>query len=345
MRKLKYTFSRVALNQIYLSYLLPIIEYSCVVWDGCTERDIESLQKLQNEAARIVTGLTRSVSLDNLYNESGWLSLIERRRQQKLIFMYKSVNGLVPSYVSDLIPPLVGETNAYNLRNNNNITVPFCRTEISRKSCIPSSISAWNSLDIELRNSPSLSSFKYQLKKNTQNNSIVPTYYRVGGRYISVLHARIRNNCSNLFFDLYINHLSPSPTCSCSEEVEDAEHYFFRCSHFINERISLFRSTRNFNPLNVNKLLFGNENLTPEEMLLFSKPSKLLSRTPEGSPISLLFTKASMTIYLMTFHSIILLFIWLVYYLHYYTFHSITFSYFCKTYMFTLPLSCVWILL
>ena len=108
--------------------------------------------------------------------------------------MYKSVNGLVPSYVSDLIPPLVGETNAYNLRNNNNITVPFCRTEISRKSCIPSSISAWNLLDTELRNSLSLSSFKYQLKK-AQNNSIVPTYYKVGSRYISVLHARIRNNC------------------------------------------------------------------------------------------------------------------------------------------------------
>ena len=122
-----------------------------------------------------MTGLTRSVSLDNLYKESGWVSLIERRKQQKLIFMYKSVNGLVPSYVSDLIPSLVGETNAYNLRNNNNITVPFCRTEFSRKSCIPSSISAWNSLDIELRNSPPLSSFKYQLKKKTQNNSIQHT--------------------------------------------------------------------------------------------------------------------------------------------------------------------------
>ena len=83
--------------------------------------------------------------------------------------MYKSVNGLVPSYA---IPPLVGETNAYNLRNNNNITVPFCRTEISRKSCIPSSISAWNSLDIELRNSPSLSSFKYQLKKKKKHKII-----------------------------------------------------------------------------------------------------------------------------------------------------------------------------
>ena len=126
----------------------------------------------------------------------------------------------ISNSVSDLIPPLVGETNAYYLRNNNNITVPFCRTEISRKSCIPSSISTWNSLDIELRNSPSLSSFKYQLKKKTQNNSIVPTYYKVGSRYISVLHARIRNNCCNLFFDLYINHLSPSPTCSCLKKLK-----------------------------------------------------------------------------------------------------------------------------
>ena len=83
--------------------------------------------------------------------------------------MYKSINGLVSTYVSDLIPPSVGEIRTYTLRNQDNITVPFCRTEILRKSCIPSSISAWNSLDIELRNSPSLARFKYRLK-NHQNN-------------------------------------------------------------------------------------------------------------------------------------------------------------------------------
>ena len=99
-----------------------------------------STQKLQNEAARIVTGLTRSISLGNLHRECGWVSLVERRRQQKLIFMYKSVTGLVPTYISDLIPPIVGEISTYALRNQNDITVPFCRTEISRKSCIPSSI-------------------------------------------------------------------------------------------------------------------------------------------------------------------------------------------------------------
>ena len=58
--------------------------------------------------------------------------------------MYKSINGLVPSYISELIPPLVSEITDYPLRNQNNITVPFCRMEIARKSCIPSSITLWN---------------------------------------------------------------------------------------------------------------------------------------------------------------------------------------------------------
>ena len=71
MRKLKYTFNRVALNQIYISYVLPILEYSAIVWDNCTIQNSNTLEKLQNEAARLVTGLTRSVSLKNLYKECG----------------------------------------------------------------------------------------------------------------------------------------------------------------------------------------------------------------------------------------------------------------------------------
>ena len=141
--------------------------------------------------------------------------------QQKNIFMYKSVNGL----------------------------------EILGKACIPSSISTWNYFDVELRNSPSIASYKYQLKKH-QNNSKVPTYYRTGRRYISVLHARIRNNCSNLLSDLYVNRLSRSLTCCCSEDVEDAEQYFFRCLNFRNKRDTLFGATGDFHPLNIYILLF-----------------------------------------------------------------------------------------
>ena len=58
MRKLKYSISRNALNQMYMSYMLPVpvVEYSSVVWDGCSEQDSQTLQKIQNEAAVLLLG-------------------------------------------------------------------------------------------------------------------------------------------------------------------------------------------------------------------------------------------------------------------------------------------------
>ena len=53
--------------------------------------------------------------------------------------------------------------------------------------------------------------------------------------------------------------------CRCSDESEDAEHFFFMCSNYNYDRVTLFQSTRNYHPLNINILLFGDENLTDED--------------------------------------------------------------------------------
>ena len=122
MRKFKYSFSRQALIQMYASYVRPLLEYSSIVWDGCTEQDKTALERLQNEAARIVAGLTRSTSIVNLYKECGWDSLANRRCFQKMCFMYKCSNNLVPDYISDVIPPHVTDVSNYPLRNRENIS-------------------------------------------------------------------------------------------------------------------------------------------------------------------------------------------------------------------------------
>ena len=56
----------------------------------------------------------------------------------------------------------------------------------------------WNSLDDNLRNSFSLNSFKYNLEKDNFASVKIPIYYTYGDRYLSVMHARIRNKCSTL---------------------------------------------------------------------------------------------------------------------------------------------------
>ena len=149
---------------MFMSYLLPVVEYASVVWDGCSEQD--TLFKNSKKAARIVTGLTRSVSLENLYKECDWVTLSRRRQQHKLSFMYNVNSGMVASYIHDLIPPLVSEISDYPLRNNRNISVPLNRTSISQKSCIPSAIRLWNSLDDILKDISTLPTFKNIYSQN-----------------------------------------------------------------------------------------------------------------------------------------------------------------------------------
>ena len=57
LRKLKFTLSKQTLSNIYLTFIRPTLEYACEVWDGCLEREVAKLEKVQLESARIVTGL------------------------------------------------------------------------------------------------------------------------------------------------------------------------------------------------------------------------------------------------------------------------------------------------
>ena len=45
MRKLKFSFSLNALNQIYFSYILPVLECAIIVWDGCAAHSSDTLEK------------------------------------------------------------------------------------------------------------------------------------------------------------------------------------------------------------------------------------------------------------------------------------------------------------
>ena len=72
MCKLKYSISRNALNQMYMSFLLPVVEYASVVWDGCSEQDSQTLQQIQNEIRPPCYRI-------NLFKECGWTTLSKRR--------------------------------------------------------------------------------------------------------------------------------------------------------------------------------------------------------------------------------------------------------------------------
>ena len=156
---------------------------------------------------------------------------------------------------------MIRDINTYNLRNQLDYATVARRLEIYSKSVIPSSIKLWNDLAIEVRNSDTLFSFKRKLK-HLYNPPTVPTFFLVGDRFLQIHHSRIRNKCSSLNTDLFKNHLRDSQQCSCGNLSEDAEHFFFRCPLYTNQRLQLFTDTRQHHPLSCQKLLFDIDNLS-----------------------------------------------------------------------------------
>jgi hypothetical protein len=72
LRKLKFKVSRNFLETMYLIFIRSLLEYAGEVWDNCTLADSERLEKIQLEAAFIVTSLTSYASILSIYKETGW---------------------------------------------------------------------------------------------------------------------------------------------------------------------------------------------------------------------------------------------------------------------------------
>lgn len=54
---MKHVIDGNLLIRIYFAFIRPILEYADIVWDNCTQEITEFFEKVQVDAARIVTGL------------------------------------------------------------------------------------------------------------------------------------------------------------------------------------------------------------------------------------------------------------------------------------------------
>ena len=87
-------------------------------------------------------GTWRGTSRANLYAELGWESLNLRRWSRRLTLLYKIVNNLTPSYMTEPTPPL--QQSHYTLSNPDVIERIRARTEKFKSSFYSSCLTEWN---------------------------------------------------------------------------------------------------------------------------------------------------------------------------------------------------------
>ena len=166
LKSFKYDLDRKSLETIYMSFIHPTMEYGDVLYAGTYDSDLCKLDRIQVNAMRVVTGATERSNIALLYEDLCWPHLASRRKEHCLTLMYKMVNGLVPDYLSDLLPHRQGFDRGHILRSDKNglLQVPFTRTETFRRSMIPYTIRLWNELNLSIRDSPNLELFKNAIK-------------------------------------------------------------------------------------------------------------------------------------------------------------------------------------
>ena len=263
LKHYKFRVSRLTLEKMYFAFVRPILEYGDVVWAGAHDCHLVKLDRLQLEAMRIVTGAPNKSNIANLYNDLNWELLSDRRDRHSLIIMFKMVKNLVPTYLCNLKPTQAGDSHEYNLRNNSDLSIPFCRTQCMKKSFLPCTVKLWNSLQNNIKLCDTLSSFKLKLKSHyavSENFSKMKKFlYNSGSRPWNIVHAKLRIGCSSLNDHLFNNlHVIDSPA--------SLQHFFFECPLYLQQRTNLFDALSGL-PCDLDTLVYGNFSLSLDNNL------------------------------------------------------------------------------
>ena len=229
MKRLSSVISRKNLLTIYKSFVRPHLDYADIIYDNPINDSFrEKIERVQYTASLVITGAIKGTSRERLYKELGLESLSARRWSHRLIFFYKIIKGISPSY---LMPYLISNNNdSYNTRScsHNKIKSLKTRTQAFSSAFFPYCITEWNKLNDKVRNAVSISIFKNQILNfiKTKENSLFGIHDILGVKLLT----RLRLNFSHLNEHKFRHNFKDTinPMCSCGSDIESTMHFLLK---------------------------------------------------------------------------------------------------------------------
>ena len=180
-----------------------------------------------------ITGAIRGTSREKLYQELGFEYLQQKRYFCKLCTFYTIHKNQSPRYLYNLLPL---QTISRITRSFNNIPCFHIKHKFFKNSFFPFAIIEWNNLDISIRNSKSLSTFRKSVLKFIRPfpSSTYNCFNNKGIKHITRLSLGLSNLCDQKLKHGFLDSLKP--ICSCLLGIETTCHYLLHCPNFKNER-------------------------------------------------------------------------------------------------------------
>ncbi len=127
------------------------------------KKTIRQLQLIQNAAARILTRTRKSEHITPVLRSLHWLPVTFRIDFKVLLLVYKSLNGLGPKYIADMLTEYKPNRSLRSL-GSSQLEIPRVYTKQGESAFSYYAACSWNQLPEEIRCAKTLAIFKSRLK-------------------------------------------------------------------------------------------------------------------------------------------------------------------------------------
>ena len=161
---IKPILQKQTLEKLIHSFITVRIDYCNSLLYATSNLVIQKIQRVQNSAARLLTGTRKYEHITPVLQSLHWLPVPYRIEYKILLLTFKALNGMAPKYLRELIT-LYEPSRALRSTDSGLLTVKKTRLKTygDRAFCA-SAPKLWNLLPACIRKATSLDSFKTQLK-------------------------------------------------------------------------------------------------------------------------------------------------------------------------------------
>lgn len=152
------------LERVINSLIFSRLDYCNSLYSGINQSSLARLQLVQNAAARLLTGTRRRDHITPILASLHWLPVIFRINFKILLFVFKALSGVAPSYIRDLLTP---HSTPRCLRSADQGLLSVPRSKLKHRGDRAFSVigpKLWNSIPPHVRSAPSIEIFKIRLK-------------------------------------------------------------------------------------------------------------------------------------------------------------------------------------
>ena len=153
-----------ATKTLISAFVLSRLDYCNGLYVNCPAETLDKLQRVQNNAARLVLRVPRSDHISPHLRTLHWLPIEARITYKIALMTYRAINLSGPSYLSDLISIYTPTRSLRSSADTLTLTPPSTNRSFGERSFSFAAPSIWNNLPLSIRSSDSDSSFRSSLK-------------------------------------------------------------------------------------------------------------------------------------------------------------------------------------